>query len=213
MTFSSSFRTGRVLPFFTIIAVLVVRPSQSWLVHEVEKNSANRLATCLYKVFQQNTGFDMLHKLYKNFSCVARDTDGQQLLRNITKHAETRINNSRRFLQGLRERMQLPSADSLQGNVTGCCRENSNVLRIQFNERVRSFVDLTKGCFIRDSSGTSQDNVEFSSELFGFYEGHFNESETVAWQYYGSIDGEYLQYPANTRYCGGNSLQFDPRFK
>ena len=155
----------------------------------------------------------MLHKLYKNFSCVARDTDGQQLLRNITKHAEARINSSRRFLQGLRERMQLPSADSLQGNVIGCCRENSDVLRIQFNERVRSFVDLTKGCFIRDSSGTSQDNVEFSSELLSFYEGHFNESETVAWQYYGSIDGEYLQYPANTRYCGGNSLQFDPRFK
>lgn len=192
-----------------------------WLAVESKNTPANvasQLSVCLHKAFQQNTGFDHLNKLYDCLPRVSQDTDGRRLLYNITEPAAGRLNTSMKFLQNLSKRVaqQLSSTESAQRvNLTKCCQLNANGLLTQFNDRLRSSVDLTKGCSISESASqnTEEDSFKLNSELLKEFQENFNKSSFVVWQYYGSVNGEYLQYPGNTRYCDSSTPQFDPRFK
>lgn len=175
--------------------------------------AAKQLADCLHEVFERNLGFNHLQKLYDSLSCANEDIDLSRLLYSITEPAAARLNVSRSFLKDHVKKVQPLSSETQQVNSTStCCRQmNDTNGSTHFNDKFRSVVDLTTGCSIAQS--TLQESSRLNSELLNGFRRNFNKSPVVAWQYYGSIDGEYVQYPANTRYCDGNTSQFDPRFK
>ena len=205
----------KVLSFSVIFVILGPSIASGIFVEskENQRNAASQLAVRLHKAFDENTGFYHLHKLYSYLSCVNQNFDGKRWLHNVTEHAEVRLNTSMRFLQDLKKRVQQLLSNVRRENVTKCCRDNLNATLAQFNDRLLSSVDLTKGCFVGETSEISQDSVILHSELLNGFQRNFNKSSVVAWQYYGSVNGEYLQYPANTRYCDGSNSQFDPRFR
>ena len=206
--------------FVTLLLTFVIMgPSAPSSVSFVESktdaltNVASQLAVCLHKAFEENTGFNHLHKVYDSLCCVNRDTDARQLLYNVTEPAAARLETSMRLLQDLSKKVQRRTSISHIVNVTQCCQENSNSSLTHFSERLHSSVDLTRGCSIRENSQDSENSFTLNSEILNGFQENFNKSSEVAWQYYGSINGEYLQYPANTRHCEGSTSQFDPRFK
>ena len=209
----STFSRHVFLPFVIFVILGPCIPSLWFFVEskDTQANLANQLAICLHKTFEENTGFNHLHKLYDSLSCVSQNNYGKRLLHNITEPAAARLNTSMRFLQDLSKKVQQLSSKFQRINVTKCCQNST--FPTQFSDRLRSSVDLTKGCSISESSRDSEDSFKLNSALESGFQENFNESSVVAWQYYGSINGEYLQYPANERYCDGSTSQFDPRFK
>lgn len=177
--------------------------------------AAKQLADCLHEVFERNLGFNHLQKLYDSLSCANQDIDVSRLLYSITQHAADRLDTSVRVLKDLSKKVRELSWETQNVNITKCClgrNETSNATH--FSDKLRSFVDLTTGCSIRQSTlQSAQNSSRLNSELLKGFRRNFNKSSLVAWQYYGSIDGEYVQYPADTRYCDGSTSQFDPRFK
>ena len=213
MTLELNTFSRHVILLFVIFVIL--SPSSLWFFVEskdTQANLANQLAICLHKTFEENTGFDHLHKVYDSLSCVSQNNYGKRLLHNITEPAAARLNTSMSFLHDLSKKMRQLSSKFQRVNVTKCCQNLT--LPIEFSDRLRSSVDLTKGCSITESSQDSEDSFKLqSAALVSGFQENFNKSSVVAWQYYGSINGEYLQYPANERYCDGSTSQFDPRFK
>ena len=177
--------------------------------------AAKQIADCLHEVFEKNLGFKHLQKLYDSLSCADRDDDATTLLHSITEPAAARLNASVRVLKDLSRRLQQVSTETQKVNISRCCRGlNGTSGSSHFNDKLRSLVDLSTGCSITQSPlQSSQNNSRLNNELLNGFKRNFNRSSVVAWQYYGSIDGEYLQYPASTRYCNGNTSDFDPRFK
>lgn len=214
MTLQLSTFSRHVFLLFVIFVILGPCIPSLWFFVEskdTQANLANQLAICLHKTFEENTGFKHLHKLYDSLSCVSQNNYGKRLLHNITEPAAARLNTSMTFLQDLSKKVQQLSSKFQRINVTKCCQNST--LPTEFSDRLRSSVDLSKGCSISESSQDSQDSFQLNSALESGFQENFNESSVVAWQYYGSINGEYLQYPANERYCDGSTSQFDPRFK
>ena len=177
--------------------------------------AAKQIAECLHEVFEKNLGFKHLQKLYDSLSCANQDDDATKLLHSITEPAAARLNASERVLKDFSRRLQQVSTETQKVNISGCCRGlNGTSGSSHFNDKLRSLVDLSTGCSITQSPlQSSQNNSRLNNELLNGFKRNFNRSSVVAWQYYGSIDGEYLQYPASTRYCNGNTSDFDPRFK
>ena len=177
--------------------------------------AAKQIAECLHEVFEKNLGFKHLQKLYDSLSCTNQDDDATKLLHSITEPAAARLNASVRVLKDLSRRLQQVSTETRKVNISRCCRGlNGTSGSSHFNDKLRSLVDLSTGCSITQSPlQSSQNNSRLNNELLNGFKRNFNRSSVVAWQYYGSIDGEYLQYPASTRYCNGNTSDFDPRFK
>ena len=177
--------------------------------------AAKRIADCLHKVFEKNLGFKHLQKLYESLSCAHQEVEASKLLHSITRPAASRLNASVRLLKDLSRRLQQVSSEPQKVNISRCCRGlNDTSGSSHFSDKLRSLVDLSTGCSITQSAlQSSQNNSRLNNELLDEFKRNFNKSSVVAWQYYGSIDGEYLQYPASTRYCDGNTSNFDPRFK
>ena len=177
--------------------------------------AAKQIAECLHEVFEKNLGFKHLQKLYDSLSCTNQDDDATKLLHSITEPAAARLNASVRVLKDLSRRLQQVSTETQKVNISRCCRGlNGTSGSSHFNDKLRSLVDLSTGCSITQSPlQSSQNNSRLNNELLNGFKRNLNRSSVVAWQYYGSIDGEYLQYPASTRYCNGNTSDFDPRFK
>lgn len=201
---------------FTVFIILVVlcTSNLSLAVGTTQTQSAaKQLADCLHEVFERNLGFNHLQKLYDSLSCANEDTDLSRLLYSITEPAAARLSVSVSFLKDLVKKVQPLSSETQKGNITSrCCRRlNDTNGSTHFNDKLRSVVDLTTGCSITQS--TLQNSSRLNNELLNGFRKNFNKPPVVAWQYYGSVDGEYVQYPANTRYCDGNTSQFDPRFK
>ncbi|XP_068702229.1 VWFA and cache domain-containing protein 1-like isoform X1 [Montipora foliosa] len=178
-----------------------------------QANLASQLADSFQEAFVKNTGFDYLHTVYDSLPCVYQDNYGKQLLENITKPARDRLNTVITFLQNLNENLQHISSKYQLSNVSCCCQGNEPSSLTVFHDRLQSFVNLWKGCTISESYQGSQDDLRFNSELLNGFRENFNKSVLVSWQYYGSINGEYLQYPSNKRHCEGNASNLDPRFK
>ena len=170
---------------------------------------AGQLADSLHDAFRKNAGIDYLYRLYDSLSCVHQDNYGKTLLENITKPAVDRLNSTMKFLQDLERNLQQISSNFQRSNVSYCCQENAT----SFDERVLSSVDLKQGCTISESYQGTDGDLTFNSEVLSGFQKNFNKSSLVSWQYYGSINGEYLQYPSNQRHCDGTSSNFDPRFK
>ena len=170
---------------------------------------AGQLADCLHDAFRKNAGIDYLHRLYDSLSCVHQDNNGKTLLENITKPAVDRLNSTMKFLQDLKKNLQQFSSKSQRTNVSYCCQENAK----SFDKRVLSSVDLSQGCTISESYEVTDGDSTFNNEVLSGFQKNFNKSSLVSWHYYGSVNGEYLQYPSNQRHCDGNSSKFDPRFK
>lgn len=170
---------------------------------------AGQLADSLHDAFRKNAGIDYLYRLYDSLSCVHQDNHGKTLLENITKPAVDRLNSTMKFLQDLERNLQQISSNFQRPNVSYCCQENAT----SFDERVLSSVDLKQGCTISESYQGTDGDLTFNSEVLSGFQKNFNKSSLVSWQYYGSINGEYLQYPSNQRHCDGTSSNFDPRFK
>lgn len=207
------------LPLIFVILGGIIQSSPFFVESkDAQVNFADQLAVCLHRAFEENSGFNQLHKLYNSLSCVNRNDHGKQFLHNITEAAAVRLNASKGFLHNLSKKVQQLSSKFQGGNTTNytsCCQENSTDFSPVFSDRVRSSVDLRKGCFIRQYSQgplDSEDSYELNTELLSSFQEMFDKSSLVAWQYFGSINGEYLQYPVNARYCEGSS-QFDPRFR
>lgn len=177
--------------------------------------AAKQIADCLHEVFEKNLGFKHLQKLYDSLSCANQDVDASKLLHSITESASARLNASVRVLKDHSRRLQQVSSETQKVNIVRCCRGlNDTSGSSHFSDKLRSLVDLSTGCSITQSSlQSAQNNSRLNNELLNGFKRNFNKSSIVAWQYYGSIDGEYLQYPASTRYCNGNTSNFDPRFK
>lgn len=177
--------------------------------------AAKQLADCLHEVFERNLGFNHLQKLYDSLSCANQDIDVSRLLNSITEPAAARLNASVKVLKDLSKKVQQLSSETEKVNITKCCRgRNDTSGSTHFSDKLRSIVDLTTGCYIRQSTlQSAQNSSRLNSDLLNGFRKNFNKSSVVAWQYYGSIDGEYVQYPADSRYCDGNTSQFDPRFK
>ena len=210
----NTFSRHVLLPFVIFVILGPCIPSLWFFVESkdaLQTNIASQLGACLHKTFEENTGFDHLHKLYDSLSCVSQNNNGKRLLYNINEPAAARLNASMRFLQDLSKKVQQLSAKFQRVNITKCCQNST--FSTEFSDRLRSSVDLTKGCYISESSEDSEDRFKLKTALVSGFQENFNQSSVVAWQYYGSINGEYLQYPANERYCDGNTSQFDPRFK
>lgn len=209
----------QLVPIAVIIVILRVSDiSLSFAVGSTQTNvAAKQIADCMHEVFEINLGFNRLQKLYDSLSCVNQDTDIKRLLYSITEPAAARLNASVRFLQDLSNKVQKFSSETHHHvNDTQCCRGlNDTSGSTIFSDRLRSLVDLTTGCSIRQLAfNGSQESFKLNNELSNGFKDNFHKSSVVAWQYYGSVDGEYVQYPANTRYCeGSTSVQLDPRFK
>lgn len=177
--------------------------------------AAKQIADCLHGVFEKNLGFKHLQKLYDSLSCANQDDDASKLLHSITEPATARLNASVRVLKDLSRTLQQVSIETQKVNISRCCCGlNDTSGSSHFSDKFRSVVNLSTGCSITQSPlQSSQNNSRLNNELLNGFTRNFNSSSVVAWQYYGSIDGEYLQYPASTRYCNGNTSNFDPRFK
>ena len=177
--------------------------------------AAKQIADCLHQVFEKNLVFKHLQRLYDSLSCANQDVDASKLLHSITEAAAARLNASARVLKDLSRRLQQVSSGTQKVNIARCCRVlNDTSGSSQFSNKLRSLVDLSTGCSITQSSlQSAQNNSRLNIEVLNGFKRNFNKSSVVAWQYYGSIDGEYLQYPASTRFCNGNTSNFDPRFK
>ena len=177
--------------------------------------AAKQMADRLHEVFEKNLGFKHLQKLYDSLSCVNQDVDASKLLHSITDPAAVRFNASVRVLKDLITSLQQVSSETKKVNIASCCRGlNDTSGSFHFSDKLRSLVDLSTGCSIRQSAlQSAHNNSRLNNELLNGFKRNFNKSLVVAWQYYGSIDGEYLQYPASKRYCDGNTSSFDPRFK
>ena len=217
---ATTFSRQVLLPLIFVILGGIIQSSPFFVESkDAQVNFADQLAVCLHRAFEENTGFDQLHKLYNSLSCVNRNDPGKHFLHNITEAAAVRLNASKGFLHNLSKTVQ--QRPRFRGgnatNYTNCCQENSTDFSTEFSDRVRFSVDLKKGCSIRQySQGSldSEDSYELNTELLSSFQENFDKSPLVAWQYFGSINGEYLQYPANARYCEGTSSQrFDPRFR
>lgn len=182
---------------------------------QTNNTAAKQIADCLHEVFEKNLAFKHLQKLYDSLSCANQDVDALKLLYSITEPVSVRLNASVRVLKDLSGKLQQVSSETQKVNITKCCRGlNVTSGSSYFSDKLRSFVDLTTACSIRQSAiQSAQNNSRLNNELLNGFKRNFNKSSVVAWQYYGSIDGEYLQYPASTRYCDGNTSNFDPRFK
>ena len=177
--------------------------------------AAKQIADCLHEVFEKNLGFNHLQRLYDSLPCANQEVDASKLLHSITEAAAARLNASARVLKDLSRTLQQVSSGTQKVNITRCCRGlNGTSGSYHFSDKLRSPVDLSTGCSITQSSlQSAQNNSRLNNELLNGFKRNFNKSSVVAWQYYGSIDGEYLQYPASIRYCNGNTSDFDPRFK
>ena len=176
--------------------------------------AAKQIADCLHEVFEKNLGFKHLQKLYDSLSCAKQSDDTSKLLNSIIEPAAARLNASVRVLKNLSRRLQQVSTATQKVNISRCCRGlNDTSGSSHFSDKLRSLVDLSTGCSITQSTLQSTDNNSRYNELLGGFKRNFNRSSVVAWQHYGSIAGEYLQFPASTRYCNGNTSDFDPRFK
>lgn len=176
--------------------------------------AAKQIADCLHEVFEKNLGFKHLQKLYDSLACAKQNDDTSKLLNSITEPAAARLNASVRVLKNLSKTLQQVSTETQKVNISRCCRGlNDTSGSSHFSDKLRSLVDLSTGCSITKSTLQSTDINSRYNELLGGFKRNFNRSSVAAWQYYGSIDGEYLQYPASTRYCNGNTSDFDPRFK
>lgn len=178
--------------------------------------AAQQIAHRLHEVFEKNLGFNRLQSLYDSLSCVNQTTDVKRLLNSITDPAAARLNASVKFLQELSATLHQLSSKTHHENVTECCKYlNGTSVTTFFSERLRSLVDTTTGCSIKHSALSGErESFILNAELSKRFKDNFKGSPVVAWQYYGSIDGEYVQYPGNTRHCEGtSSAQFDPRFK
>ncbi|KAL9972842.1 hypothetical protein ACROYT_G019223 [Oculina patagonica] len=199
-----------------VIFVILSNSDLSFVAGAAQTNAAaKQLADCLHEVLERNLGFNHLQKLYDSLSCASQDIDLSRLLNSITEPAAARLNASVKVLKDLSKNVQQLSSETKKANVTKCCRgRNDSSGSTHFSDKLRSFVDLTAGCSISQSTlQSAQNSSRLNSELLNGFRRNFNKSSVVAWQYYGSIDGEYVQYPADTRYCDGNTSQLDPRFK
>lgn len=177
--------------------------------------AAKQISDSLHEVFEKNVGFKHLQKLYDTLSCANQNVNASKLLHSIIEPAAVRLKASVRVLKDLSRRLQQVSSETQKVNIAGCCRGlNDTSGSSHFSDKLRSLVDLSTGCSIRQTALQSAQNISrLNNELLSGFKKNFNRSSVVAWQYYGSIDGEYLQYPTSTRYCHGNSSNFDPRFK
>ena len=176
--------------------------------------AAKQIADCLHEVFEKNLGFKHLQKLYDSLSCANQEDDASKLLHSMTEPAAARLNASVRVLKDLSRTLQQVSTETKKVNISRCCRGlNDTSGSSHFGDKLRSVVDLSTGCSITQSPLQRAQNSSRYNKLLNGFKRNFNRSSVVAWQYYGSIDGEYLQYPASTRYCNGNTSDFDPRFK
>ena len=164
---------------------------------------AKVIARSLHDSFEDNLGFSYLQTLYDSLHCVKKDLNAKTVLRKLVQPATARLQVFSTALQKYNIVAENVSVVTGKENIaTDCCRTTST----HYSDRFHASVDLSSACVVNKGNGS------LVMELVGGFSKTLNDSSDVLWQYYGSIDGEYLQFPASRRYCNGSSSQFDPRF-
>lgn len=175
---------------------------------------AEKISQELHGILEQNTGKQQLEKAYKTTSCSSVTKEKPDtFLRGLVLSIEKRFNDTQTAL--LHSKVSVSSHGT--GNITqgkvetsvqDCC---TNIQRpLPYVARFRAEVNTSVAC--ENIHVSPSYNKTKKKHIFSTFRSNFKVSSAVSWQYFGSSQGNYLQFPSSSRVCNSTNA-FDPRFK
>ncbi|XP_028405667.1 uncharacterized protein LOC114528242 isoform X2 [Dendronephthya gigantea] len=165
---------------------------------------AEQLSIKLETILEKNFGLRKFHKLIDEALFKTTSLQATELLDNISIAVDGKLQevlktliSNKMFLES-----ELHQKHRSYTSAQPCCGSRSN---LRYDARFRSSVDRNSSCVITNGA-----NSYFTSSLEKNYKTNILSSKTIKWQYFGSSNGSYHQYPSSQQHCLENEI-FDPQ--
>ena len=169
------------------------------------ENWAEQLSLEINDVLEKNFGLTKFQSLIDQASYHTIATQGSELLNNISIAVDRKL---RDVLRTLISNKVLLETELLQKarpfKTVNCCGSRG---KLRYDARFRENIDRNSSCVI-----TSGGNSYLTSSLEESYKRNVLSSKAIKWQYFGSSNGSYHQYPRSEHRCDKEEI-FDPRLR
>lgn len=157
-------------------------------------------------VWEKYSGLMHFKHLVNEASYETKSIQGCELLKNISIDIDKNLQDVIRSL--LLNKLMLESEYRLQKNtsskIVDCC--SSDVIK-RYDARFGINVNRSKSCALSPSKDQFLTSAQEKN-----YKKNILSTKALTWQYFGSSQGEYHEYPASSRKCH-KTKKFDPRLR
>lgn len=169
------------------------------------KKWAQQVSREMESVFQKSIGLIKYQRLIDRASYQMMSSKGSVLLSSISSDADKKLGDALRTLISNKASLETLGKDRQAFKIVDCCMSRNISI---YDERFRTYVDRNSSCV-----DPSRDTSHLSSTLVEKYKSNVLSSKAIKWQYFGSTNGSYHQYPASGRRCIKEGAIFDPRLR
>lgn len=166
---------------------------------------AEQLSFEVNNALEKNFGLATFQNLIKQALCNINSVHGSEFLNNISVAVDGKLQD---VLRTLISNKLVIESESLQKGRTikavSCCGSSA---KLRDNARFRNNVDRNLSCVI-----TTGVNSYLTESLEVNYKRNVVSSKAIKWQYFGSSQGSYHQYPGSEHHCSDEEV-FDPRLR
>ena len=166
---------------------------------------AEQLSREVKNVMEKNSGLTKFQSLIDQASYHTFTAQGNELLNNISIGVDEKLEDVVRTL--ISNKLLLES-EFLQKDrsfsTVDCCASRG---KLRYDARFRNNVETNSSCVI-----TPGGNTHLTARLQDNYKRNVLSSKAIKWQYFGSRDGSYHQYPSSEQRCSKQE-KFDPRLR
>ena len=201
------------MAFFSVFELLVVcvlmfvDPGEANIqqnCNRIEK-WAKQFSVAVNNVLEKNFGLLEFRNLVDQASYETVSTQGGEFLNNISNAVDKKLQDILRTLISNKVLLETQIFEiNRPFRTVNCCGSRD---KLRYDSRFRNNIDRNSSCVIL-SGGSSY----LTSSLEKNYKRNVLSSNAIKWQYFGSSEGSYHQYPKSEHDCPKQDI-FDPRLR
>jgi hypothetical protein len=165
---------------------------------------AEQLSFEVNNVLEKNFGLTIFQSLIDQALYQRISSQGSELLNNISIAVDEKLQDVLRTLLSNKVLLETELLKDRPFRTVNCCDRRG---KLRYDARFRSNVDTNSSCVI-----PHRGNSYLTSRLEENYKRNVLSSKAIKWQYFGSNNGSYHQYPRSEHRCAKEEI-FDPRLR
>nr|XP_006816526.1 PREDICTED: VWFA and cache domain-containing protein 1-like [Saccoglossus kowalevskii] len=190
----------------TVLSVLitVINLAQASALLDVTKLSEE-----LAKVADNNLGVTVIQEQFNSLAFENIPLDNAQLIEQLLLSVSAKFQSGILAVENLREAVQDSLASSSQGTFTECCQLDPD--QLEYRTRFRKRIDEDIACE-RLSSARVSNPKRLNDGVIDVMKSNYQNPahKGIQWQFYGSEEGVFTIYPANSR---SDCNDYDARYR
>jgi hypothetical protein len=166
---------------------------------------AEQFSVSVNNVLEKNSGLLEYQNLVDQASYRTISTQGSEFLNNISIAVDRKLQDILRTLISNKVKLEAQLLEKDRSfKAVNCCDSRG---KLRYDGRFRDNIDRNSSCVI-----LSRGDSYLTSSLEKDYKLNVLSSNAIKWQYFGSSNGSYHQYPRSEHHCSKDGT-FDPRLR